>query len=382
MAETGKSMVRLLPEAVARAFVHSGKKHLFFTGTRGVGKSTMLSRVVPLLTEKQMGEIPGIITKAYRGQRVTIRENGTSREVNIGIFDETYMKEHQGMKPVEEGFTGFGVPLLEKIKDGKDPWVVLDELGYLESACVKFQDAVKSTLEEKRVIGVLRKQSIPFLDEIASRGDVFLYDLDQPVKPIGCIVMASGFGRRFGKNKLLESIQGKKMIEHVLDKTGDGLFPERVVVTRYPEIQRICETYGVPVIIHDLPYRSDTVRLGLQTLGELEGYLFIPSDQPLLTRESLESLCLAFSQGVPGIYRTGFQEKMGAPVIFDKKYKEELLTLPEGKGGSFVIRKHIDQLNTISVLREEELWDIDTPDDLERIKKSVSPEVRDTDVRS
>ena len=47
---------------------------------------------------------------------------------------------------------------------------------------------------------------------------------------------------------------------------------------------------AVAVVLHDLPLRSDTVRLGLQALGEAAGCLFCPGDQPLLRRETVAEL--------------------------------------------------------------------------------------------
>ncbi len=66
----------------------------------------------------------------------------------------------------------------------------------------EFCDAVFRLFDRKRVIAVLRSQSTPFLDALRARDDVFVYDLDHPVLPVGCVIMASGLGKRFGSNKL------------------------------------------------------------------------------------------------------------------------------------------------------------------------------------
>ena len=84
--------------------------------------------------------------------------------------------------------------------------------------------------------------------------------------PLGCVVMASGLGRRFGGNKLLAELGGKPLIRWVLDVT-EGLFARRVVVTRHPEIEALCRRQGVEALLHGLPWRSGTVRLGLEALG-------------------------------------------------------------------------------------------------------------------
>ena len=89
-----------------------------------------------------------------------------------------------------------------------------------------------------------------------------LYAKYFPGKTVGCVIMASGMGKRFGGNKLMADFAGQPMIARILAAT-EGLFDRRVVVTRYEDVAAICREQRVEVILHDLPHRSDTVRLGL-----------------------------------------------------------------------------------------------------------------------
>ena len=66
-------------------------------------------------------------------------------------------------------------------------------------------------------------KSFLFLDSLLAQQDVFVLDLDQPYGNAGCILMASGQGRRFGENKLLTDLAGKPLIQWALD-TSAGLF--------------------------------------------------------------------------------------------------------------------------------------------------------------
>ena len=49
----------------------------------------------------------------------------------------------------------------------------------------------------------------------------------------------------------------------------------RIVVTRHQEAAAFVRLRGVEALLHDLPHRNDTVRLGLQAVSEdVEGCLF------------------------------------------------------------------------------------------------------------
>ena len=59
------------------------------------------------------------------------------------------------------------------------------------------------------------------------------------------------------------------------------------------------------------------------------------------------------------------------PALFGKKYMEELKKLPEGKGGSYILKKYEDELECIQVEDPLELFDVDTKEDFEILKKSA-----------
>ncbi len=201
-------------------------------------------------------------------------------------------------------------------------------------------------------------------------GGVLEAILHLSLKPsVGCVIMASGLSRRFGKNKLTEDFQGRSLIRRVLDLTGDGLFRKRVVVTRSEDICRICETDNIPVIFHDLPERNDAVRLGIRAMNDLDGCIFCPCDQPLLKRESLKRLLDTFAENKSGIFRLYSGEKKGSPILFGKEFFAELADLPPKRGGSYLAERYPERVIPVAALDELELYDIDTVDDLEWLMK-------------
>ena len=188
---------------------------------------------------------------------------------------------------------------------------------------------------------------------------------------IGCVIMASGMARRFGSNKLLHDFHGDPMMVRILRSTAETDILHRLVVTRHREVEEICREEQVPCLLHDLPRRSDTVRLGveslLKTAPDLDGILFAASDQPCLTAPSIQNLCDAFAQDPGFIYRLCWGGTMGNPVIFPRSTFGALLNLPEGKGGGAIIKAHPELVRTVSALDEKELIDCDTPEILQSL---------------
>ena len=192
---------------------------------------------------------------------------------------------------------------------------------------------------------------------------------------VGAVIMASGLARRFGSNKLLADFGGEPMLCRALAATA-GIAP-RLVVTRSEEVHRLCTALDVPVLLHALPHRSDTVRLGLSALlrGQpaLCGCLFVPGDQPLLTRKTLCGMVSAFCaepDRKSQIFRLCEPQSgtPGSPVLFGADYFEKLRSLPEGRGGGVVVKRHAERVTLFPARHPAELMDADTPDVLAELK--------------
>ena len=195
--------------------------------------------------------------------------------------------------------------------------------------------------------------------------------------PVGCVIMASGASRRFGSNKLLADFCGEPMLCRAFAATDTPRLSARIVVTRSDEVAQLCRSRNVPVLLHDLPGRNDTVRLGLSALLEQ-----VPE---LLCRETVEAMA-----GISGwdqrtrlerqketereIFRLGFRVRndpsplTGSPVLFEKGLFQELLTLPQGMGGSVLLRKYPTHVHTVYIADRNELADADTPEALAQLE--------------
>lgn len=183
----------------------------------------------------------------------------------------------------------------------------------------------------------------------------------------GCVIMASGLSTRYGKNKLFELFQGQTFLARTLNTVSSVSFDACVTVTRNREAADYCRTVQMPVILHDLPGRNDTIRLGTSYLQQMDRLMFCPCDQPFLSPSSLQKMLDYPDWNDDFILRLGYENRAGAPVLFGKKYFPMLCSLPDKKGGSYLIHKYPGNIKILSAESELELLDIDTPEDFSRL---------------
>ena len=115
----------------------------------------------------------------------------------------------------------------------------------------------------------------------------------------------------------------------------------------------------------DLANRSRMTAL-LAQQPDLQGCVFLPGDQPWLTRKTLEALAIGAAPDT--IRRPAAPDGTpGSPVLFGRDYFAALLHLPEGSGGSAVLRAHPQAIRLLPTPAAE-LRDIDTRSDLEALR--------------
>lgn len=190
-------------------------------------------------------------------------------------------------------------------------------------------------------------------------------------KQVGCVVMASGASSRFGTNKLLAPLQGKALLMHTMEKLEALPLARVVVVSPHQLVGEMAETMGFSVLAPEGPDQNDTVRAGIRAMSGMDGCMFCVGDQPLCTAQSMLGLLQAFEGEPQGIYRLYSGEQPGNPVVFPAALFPELENLPQGKGGSWLLRRYPDLLRRVEAGDAAELADVDTPEKLAELEKRL-----------
>ena len=193
---------------------------------------------------------------------------------------------------------------------------------------------------------------------------------------IDFIVMAAGSSRRFGSNKLLYPIQGRPVYSRVLEQVEQAVeslseISCRVfVVSRFEEILKAAKARGWQAVYSPESEAgvSWTIKNGIAAAGrQSDYYMFLTSDQPCLQASSIVRLVQETLAAGKGIVSMCWQGQPGNPVIFQRKYLPELLSLEGDTGGRKVAKKHPEDCFFCHAGQKEELADADRPEAMEII---------------
>ena len=195
------------------------------------------------------------------------------------------------------------------------------------------------------------------------------------MKKIKIVLLAAGSGKRFGGGKLEALVDGKPMYLHALEKISDQILPDHpVVVTGNPVIIAAAEEKHINIIQNLNPELgiSHSIHLAVKDFvdkdRDWDAVMFIVCDQPWLRRETVSSMLRAYEDGIL-VAKSG--NRKGNPVIFSKKYAEELLNLSGDVGGRQVMERHKEDVRFFEIEDEKELWDIDKKEQLEDNRRNV-----------
>ena len=148
------------------------RRHLFLTGAKQVGKSTLLRRLI----EARGLDCSGFETRPFfiEGQRRGFLLHGRTElpPYENDCICCVRMQERRSVA-VEEVFDQNGVLILEKSLASSSPYLLMDELGKLEGGAAGFCSRVLAALDsDKRVLGVLQQCDSPLVNAIKTRKDV------------------------------------------------------------------------------------------------------------------------------------------------------------------------------------------------------------------
>ena len=179
------------------------------------------------------------------------------------------------------------------------------------------------------------------------------------------LILAAGGGTRFGDEpKLLADVDGTPVLEHVVRSALEAEHVQQVVVVlgaHADEIRERVELGAARVVVCEswADGQSASLRCGLEALGDTaRKVLVLLGDQPLVTPRAIAWLACE-----PAGSRASYHGAPGHPVVLGPRLIEEAKALEGDRGLRDLVRWRMVEVGHLASDR-----DVDTPDDLEKIR--------------
>ncbi len=182
------------------------------------------------------------------------------------------------------------------------------------------------------------------------------------------IILASGFSRRMGKNKLLMKIGEETILEKVIKEIKKSNISNIILVAREDNIINLGIKEKLKVVINDnaIYGQSNAIKLGLTKADLDKNFMFFCGDQPFIDSFSINKLVESSLNFKDNIIIPKVKDKIGSPIIFPNYLKFQLDKLEGDVGGREVIKNNKDRVKYIDIDNDLFLQDIDTLDDYKK----------------
>ncbi|MCF6159241.1 MAG: NTPase [wastewater metagenome] len=153
------------------------KKHILLTGKPGIGKTTVMKKVISLLDENA----GGFYTEEIRvmGKRTGFKI--VTLEGVEGILAHVDIKSNYRVSKYQvdlDSFEKLAIPTLENAMKAKSV-IVIDEIGKMELFSTRFREMVSDILNgEKPLVSVIKENGDAFTERIKKRKDVTVLTVD------------------------------------------------------------------------------------------------------------------------------------------------------------------------------------------------------------
>lgn len=185
------------------------------------------------------------------------------------------------------------------------------------------------------------------------------------------VILAAGLASRFGGGKMRAEVNGVPMLQHVLDLCAVAELRPVIVVlgNDADQIEEAVAWRGETRVRNPDPSRgiSSSVAAGLGELrDDVDRALVLLGDQPFLTLENVRVITAAPTRPAKPIVVPRYDGMPGNPVLLERQAWPLANALHGDRGMSQLFTTHPELVRYVDV--DTASADIDTPDDLVRIR--------------
>lgn len=196
---------------------------------------------------------------------------------------------------------------------------------------------------------------------------------------ISTLILAAGSSSRLGSPKQLVEYQGEILISkitHLALRVCNNVLVilganETLIL---PKLDKLCQgnqqNLKIMVNTHWNEGIGKSISVGVNAIAkESDAILILLCDQPFVDEVLLREMLQVFADSGKSIIACRYANQFGVPILFDKKYFEELIKLSGDKGAKLILNNHLDEI--VSVDFPAGIFDIDTQEDINKILKRI-----------
>ena len=198
------------------------------------------------------------------------------------------------------------------------------------------------------------------------------------------IILAGGSSTRFGRPKQLLKLQGKYLLDYVLNAALESELNQVVLVLGHDHqnILRALETRTAPerlqvVINHRyLEGQSRSLQAGLQKIRQaFPAVMFLLGDQPMLDSNAIDHILDRFRHSEKDICVPVCKGKRGNPTIFKRVLYDQLMAIEGDIGARDIIRANPERVLYIELDDPLCFFDIDSQKDFENLQSLLEQSI-------
>lgn len=191
---------------------------------------------------------------------------------------------------------------------------------------------------------------------------------------VAAVVLAAGESRRFGSPKQLARLEGRTLLEHVLERAlAAGLRPVVAVVPVWLTRPAAMDDAEALVWVRNPDPRrgmSHSLRLGFAALPDtVSAAVIMLGDQPRIPSGHLQALVAG--RGERPMVATSRAGALMPPVLVERTHFGVVGRAEGDAGLRAVLAQHPEWLRALEI--EEGVPDVDSPADLERLAADEEP---------
>ncbi|HEV2282722.1 MAG TPA: nucleotidyltransferase family protein [bacterium] len=192
---------------------------------------------------------------------------------------------------------------------------------------------------------------------------------------IAAIVLAAGRATRMGEPKVLLSLGDRTLLAHVISAARASGCGAVLVVAGWhaAEVRREAEAFGATVVVNPryAEGMATSLAAGVAALpADCEAAVVLLGDQPRIGPAAINRLIAAHRATGKPIVLSRYGGVAGPPALFARALFSEVSALTGDAGARGVAARHPDRVAEVT-LAADEAWDVDTPEDLARLRRAV-----------